>query len=85
MGSILFCPKGSVPRARRGQSRAPFPADTEYYYKRIEEAIAELKSNMAKWNQLIDGTGLESVFSDMSGDADNLDRKCESVWLKHNR
>ena len=24
-------------------------ADTEYYYKRIEEAIAELKSNMAKW------------------------------------
>lgn len=56
-------------------------ADTEYYYKRIEEAIAELKSNMAKWNQLIDGTGLESVFSDMSGDADNLDRKCESVWL----
>lgn len=56
-------------------------ADTEYYYKRIEEAIAELKSNMAKWNQLLDGTGLESVFSDMSKDAEGLDGKCESVWL----
>ncbi len=56
-------------------------ADMEYYYKRIEEAIAGFKSNTAKWNQLIDGTGLESVFSDMSKDAEDLDRKCESVWL----
>lgn len=56
-------------------------ADTEYYYKRIEEAIAELKSNMAKLEELLDGTGLESVFSDMSGDAADLDKNCESVWL----
>lgn len=56
-------------------------ADTEYYYKRIEGAIAGLKSISAKLKELLDGTGLESVFSDMSGDAEDLDRKCESVWL----
>ena len=24
-GSILFCPRGQIPRARRGQTHAPFP------------------------------------------------------------
>jgi hypothetical protein len=56
-------------------------ANTEYYYKRIEGAIAGLKSISAKLKELLDGTGLESVFSDMSKDAEGLDRKCESVWL----
>lgn len=51
-------------------------ADTEYYYKSIEETIAELKSISAKLKELLDGTGLESVFSDMSEDAEDLDRKC---------
>ena len=25
-GSFLFCPRGQIPRARRGQTHAPFPA-----------------------------------------------------------
>ena len=24
-GSFLFCPRGQIPRARRGQTHAPFP------------------------------------------------------------
>ena len=30
-GSFLFCPKGSVPRVRRGQTLAPFPTIDDYY------------------------------------------------------
>ena len=26
-GSFLFCPRGQIPRARRGQTHAPFPSD----------------------------------------------------------
>lgn len=56
-------------------------AAKEYYYKRIEEAIAELKKNSAKLNQLLGGTGVESILSDMSKDAEETDRQCESLWL----
>ena len=36
-GSFLFRPKGSVPRARRGQSRAPFPIvkDDDFLHFRV--------------------------------------------------
>lgn len=53
----------------------------EYYYKRIETALSELKDIIAGLKQLIDGTGLESVFSEMSNDADELNNKCELLWL----
>lgn len=58
-------------------------ADSEYYYKRIEDTIAGFKSISAKLNQLLDGTGLESILSGMSEDTDGKDRQCESLWLKY--
>ena len=29
-GSFLFCPRGQIPRARRGQTHAPFPIEGGY-------------------------------------------------------
>ena len=49
-GSFLFRPRGQIPRARRGQTHAPFPnieANTESILKRQDEIFAkinELKS-----------------------------------------
>ena len=56
-------------------------AETGYYYKRIEAAISDFKSITASLRQLVEGTGFEGVFADMSKDAGGLDRQCESVWL----
>ena len=56
-------------------------ADTEYYYKRIEEALADFKSITATYKQLLDEIGLESVFSNISKDAEDRDKQYESLWL----
>lgn len=56
-------------------------ADTEYYYKRIEEAIADFKDITAIYKQLLDEIGLESIFSNISKDAEDRDKQYESLWL----
>lgn len=56
-------------------------AETEYYYKRIEEAISDFKGFTVTFKQSLDELGLESALSDISKDAEDLDKQYESLWL----
>ena len=42
-GSILFCPRGQIPRARRGQTHAPFPIYTILFMSPIFIGITDWK------------------------------------------
>ena len=54
-GSFLFRPKGAVPRARRGQTHAPFPHQAELNRKEAEhtQETTRLKNRIAWQNHLI--------------------------------
>lgn len=56
-------------------------AATEYYYKRIEDAISYFKGLTATFKQMLDEIGMESVFTNISKDAEDLDKQYESLWL----
>lgn len=58
-------------------------AETEFYYKRIEAAISDLKSITASLRQLVEGTGFEGVFSELFNDAKDTDNQFESVWIDY--
>lgn len=55
-------------------------ADTEFYYKRIEDAISDFKGLTATFKQSLDEIGMGSVFY-IFKEAENLDKEYESVWL----